>query len=404
MSDETTFTFSQTVEAPASAVYYALTHQTAVVEWLCDHAQLDARPTGRIYLHWQQGYYAAGAFTALETDQKVAFSWQGRGESAVSAVEFTLAAENGRTHVHLTHSGLGNDESWAQTRQELKTGWENSLANLKSVLETGIDRRAADRPFMGILIVGAVDEKEAAANNWPVKGGIRLNGTVAGTGAEAAGLQDGDVVIGIGGNETFDFNSLQAALTGYKVGDSVAVAFYRGEDKLNVAMTLSQRPIPRAPETPQAFADHLQQLYQELNTELDGLLAEATEEEANYRPALEAWNAKEILAHLIGSERAVQMIIATQITDGTPGDFPNNPPAWVKMITTVYPTLSAVVNAWKTAQAETIALVANLPDNYVARKTTYHNSGGGFLQWTPGHIREHYGEIRAVIEAARAQK
>ncbi len=404
MNETGTLTFSQVVAAPATAVYYALTNQTALQQWLCANAQVDVRVGGRVYFYWQQGYYTAGEFTALEPNQKVAYTWHGRKEPAQSQVDITLTAENGHTTVHLTHTGVGSDEAWGETPAQLKLGWESSLANLQSVLEKGVDKRVTERPFMGILITGVVNADEAAQNNWPVKGGIRLSGAAPDSGAAAAGLQNGDVLIGIGGNEVFDFPTLQAAIGAYKIGDSIAIAFYRGEDKINATLILSGRPMTRVPDTPQAFSEALNQVYAQVNGELDSLFAEATEAEADFRPDPEAWNAKEILAHLILTERVVQTYICTEITDGAPGGFPNNPNSWGKAVTAVYPTVAAVVQAWKNAQAETVALLANLPESYVARQITYHNTGGGFFQWTEGHIRDHYGEIRTVLEAARSNK
>src|SRR5262245_20886599 len=107
MSEEIILTFEQTVEAPASAVYYAFTNSMALQEWLCTHSQVEARVGGRVYLHWQQGYYTAGEFTTLEKDKQVAYTWQGRKEAGQSQVDITLMAENGRTHIYLAHAGLG---------------------------------------------------------------------------------------------------------------------------------------------------------------------------------------------------------------------------------------------------------------------------------------------------------
>ena len=57
---------TQTVAAPPKAVYYAFTNEAAIQGWLCDNAQVDARENGRVYLHWNRGYYACGEFTALD--------------------------------------------------------------------------------------------------------------------------------------------------------------------------------------------------------------------------------------------------------------------------------------------------------------------------------------------------
>ena len=70
-------TFEQTVQAPIDQVYRAFTNATALREWLCDTATVDARPGGRVYLAWISNYFAAGVYTQLEPNALVAFTWAG---------------------------------------------------------------------------------------------------------------------------------------------------------------------------------------------------------------------------------------------------------------------------------------------------------------------------------------
>lgn len=399
--EKTSLSFSETIAAQPADVYLAFTNTGLIRQWLCNHSQVDARSGGRLYLHWQQGYYASGEFTELEPDQKVAFSWQGRGETAVSQVHITLSGDNGTTRINLTHQNIGTDETWDETRKELKQGWKSGLANLKSVLETGLDRRIYDQPFLGILISGVVTAEQAAELDLPVEGGIRISGTMAGTGAAAANLQNGDILVNLGGGETTDFPSLRAALQPFKAGEKVKVTYYREGEKQNVLMLLSQRPVPAVPETPGAFAEELRELYHQLDQELDNLLVDVTEAEASRHPAEGEWNVKEVLAHLIGTERAVQLGLAAQLTNGVLDGFPNNPPAWVRSITAVYPTLPEIVAAWKRTESETVALVAELPPQFVKQKVHYLNTGNTLLTGLPGHTRSHFDQMRAAIVAAR---
>jgi hypothetical protein len=112
---------------------------------------------------------------------------------------------------------------------------------------------------------------------------------------------------------------------------------------------------------------------------------------------------KELLAHLITTERGTQMGIATQVTDGVLDGFPNNPAAWVKSVTAVYPTLAEMVALWKRTEAESVALLANLPESVVARKAAYHNIGNNFLTGLVIHTRSHIGEIQTLLATAREQ-
>lgn len=224
---------------------------------------------------------------------------------------------------------------------------------------------------------------------------------MAGTGAEAAGLQNEDIVVNLGGSETIDFPSLRAALDPFKAGEKVKVTYFREGKKQHVMMLLSHRPVPNVPETPGAFAEELRDIYDQLDQELDTLLNGVTEAEASYNPAEGEWNVKEVLAHLIGTERVAQLGIATRITNGTLDGYPNNPPAWVKSITAVYPTLPDIVAAWKRTESETVALIAELPPEFVKQKINYLNTGNNLMIGLPGHSRTHFNQMREAIASAR---
>lgn len=403
MSETTELTFSQEIEAAPTAVYYALTNGAAMREWLCTNSQVSTRVGGRLYLYWQQGYYAAGEFQKLEQDEAIVYTWQGKNEPIVSTVTFTLEPEADGTKVKLVHSDVPAGEEAADMRQSLTEGWEAGLANLKAVLETGLDKRVYDQAFLGILIAGQVTAEQAEELGIEAEGGIRINGTMAQTGAAAAGLQANDVIVDMGGNVTKDFNSLREAIRPYRAGDSVKVTYYRDGERKQVVMNLMTRPVPDIPETPAALAEALKELYAQLDKELDEVLANATDEEADYRPDENSWNVKELLAHLITTERGTQMGAATQVTDGVLDGFPNNPAAWVKSVTAVYPTLAEMVALWKRSEAESVALLANLPESVVARKATYHNIGNNFLTGLVIHTRSHIGEIQTLLATAREQ-
>lgn len=401
MGDLTAMTFYQEVKATPTAVYYALTNGAAMREWLSNNSQVSTRVGGRIYLYWQQGYTASGEFLELVPDEKVVYSWQGKGDTAVSTVTITLTPTDSGTQVALIHSNLPAGEDAAEMRQSLKEGWEAGLANLKSVLETGLDKRLYDQAFLGILIAQQLNAEQMAERGLEAAGGISISGTMANTGAAAAGLQANDVIVDMGGSATKDFSALREALRPYRPGDSVKVSYYRDGERQQTLMTLATRPVPDIPPTPAGLAEALRQAYAQLDKELDEVLAGATEAEAEFRPGEGSWNAKELLGHLITTERGYQMLVAAQITDGVLDGFPNNPTPWMQAVTAVYTTLPEIVSLWKRSEAETVALLSRLPDSFVARKASYLNLGIGFLQGLVGHTRSHIGEINGLLVAAR---
>jgi len=71
--------------------------------------------------------------------------------------------------------------------------------------------------------------------------GIKINGTVPGTAAEAAGLKEGDVIQAINGKKMNTLEDLTALLEGAKVGDKLTLHLLRGKDSIDVEATLKPR-------------------------------------------------------------------------------------------------------------------------------------------------------------------
>lgn len=394
--------FQQTIQAAPTAVFYALTNAAALQEWLCDNAQVTGRSGGPLYFWWRSGYYVAGEYTDWVVNERVQFTWQGRGEPAATAVSITLTGQNNdqQTQLTLTHNGSPEILPWLTTRTEISRGWETGLTNLKAVLETGLDRRIYDVPFLGIIPTALVTAGELATLGYPAAAGIRIGGTAPHTGAAAAGLQADDILLTLDGVDLTTFEAIRTAVSPHKPGHELAVRLLRHGQEQLAHIRLSARPIPSVPPTPAEFATALQSIYAQSDQTLEDILMGVTDSQAEWRPRDGAWCVKDILAHLLGSERVTQMNIALQLSDLPGNNYPHNPPAWTDAITAVYPTLTELVQIWKQTEAETIALVARLPESFVARKATYLNLGNLLLSGLPEHTHTHITEIHNLVTAA----
>ena len=397
-----TLEFVRVLNAPAALVYRAFTNSSTLREWFCDAALADPRPDGRLYFWWNSGYYASGEFTAVTKETHIAFTWYGRNEPAPTQVAIALAAEGDGTRITLTHSGLGAGEAWIETSNQFQRGWELGLENLASLLETGQDQRFVRRPMLGVT-VGEFDSDLAARLGVPVTKGIRLDGVIDGMGAKAAGLQQDDVIVGIGGSDVVDWASLTAALQDRQADDEVEVAFYRGAERQSTTMVLSRRPLPELPATAQDLSDAVCHLYDELDAELEELFQGVSEEAALFRPAPEAWSAKETLAHLIASERWLHGWVTDMIGGNEPwyDDWGGNVPARHAAVLAVYPTVVALLEELKRCELETVALLAALPPEFVARKGSYTRLGYHMLESPGMHPRQHLEQIRDALKAAK---
>lgn len=405
-ANQTSLKFKTVVAAPPAEVYRAFTHATALRDWLADAAQTAPRPGGRLYLYWASSYSVTGAYRTLAPGVRVEFNWHGAGEPEPSRVQVKLKAKDGGTAVQLTHSHLGTGKKWAAALIEIQHGWETSLENLKSVLETGIDLRTARLPRLGIFLDDSSAEALARAGA-PVSTGTLLAGTAEGSGAHAAGLQKGDVIVRMDGHKiTSDFGSLRPVLAEHKAGDEVTVVYYRGAEKRTTKMTLSARPAPPPlPATGAALAEIAHKNYAAFIGDLRARLAGVSEAEAEHVPAPNEWNLKELVAHFIACERDLQAWIADMLNDNTVGDsleFRPNVTVRLAAIVARYNHLAALLDELQAAAAETVALLAALPEAFVARKHMYARAATWIMNVVPGHLGDEHGDqLTATLAAAR---
>jgi uncharacterized protein YndB with AHSA1/START domain len=399
-----TLTFDRTINAPASQVYRAFTRANALREWFSTAALADPRPGGRLYFWWNTGYYASGEFTAVQENQELAFTWHGRNEPAITQVQVSLQPEGEGTRVTLTHSGIGSGKGWAETVKQFQRGWQVGLENLQSILETGQDLRYVRRPMLGVM-TGEFNQEIAADLGVPVTEGVRLDGVVEGMGSAAAGLQQDDVVIRIAGAEVTDWSSLTTALEAHHAGDQVEVVYYRGAEKKSATLELSGRPLPEVPATAEALAEAVRQTYEELDAELTAFLGDVSDEEAAHHPAPDEWSVNETLAHLIAGERWFHNLISDMIGDSEPwyDRWGGNVPARHEALLSVYPTLPVLLEELKRGEAETVALLAALPPEFVARKGSFTRLSYNLLEMPGYHTRTHLDQMRQAVEAARAK-
>lgn len=401
MGDKT-LEFKQKVNAPPADVYRAFTHQISLTEWLSDGAQVNASEGGRFYAWWNEGYYACGEFTALKENERVEFSWHGRGEPAPTTIKVSLKPDGEGTLVTLVHGGLGSGGDWDKMAEEATKGWTNGLENLASVIETGIDLRLARLPLMGIYPGPLVNEENVEKYGVPQETrGVVVDGVIEGLGAEAAGLQKGDVLVSVAGFALDQYTGFQKAFQDKKAGDPVEAEFYRGDKKHTVQMKLSQRPMPEVSPEAGELAEAVRKIIDEAGSELGQIIDGVTDEQASHHPAEGEWNAKEVTCHLILTQRDLLSWIAQLTAGGQELPFtPHTQPRFDALIA-IHPTLADLYAELRRRDAEIINLLAALPEEFVNRKSSYVRMGQNLLQLS-FHTQTHLTQIREAIQAAGA--
>jgi hypothetical protein len=223
-------------------------------------------------------------------------------------------------------------------------------------------------------------------------------------GAEAAGLQKGDVLVKLAGQRLGDILSMQRAIENYQAGDIVKVIFYRGQSKYSGRMALSPRPIPAIPATAEALAESLRQAYQPLTQELVQAAGDASMEAIAYTPIQGEWSSKEILAHLILTEIETQNWIAG-LVEGQEhlAPFQVRSPTRMAGLVKVFPDLIGMVRELALNQVITIAMIHELPSEFIARKRSYWRMAYSLLEM-PTHLRNHSRQVLRLLQAAGSQQ
>ncbi|HLF88404.1 MAG TPA: SRPBCC domain-containing protein [Anaerolineales bacterium] len=389
-----TLTYTQEVAAPISQLYRAFTSAQGLQEWFGDVVEADPREGGRVYVWWNEGYYTAGQFVHLEENHKVAFSWHGLGEPAPTRVRVLLEENGEGTKVTLFHDDVPESGAEAFDKE-----WPSALANLKSVLEKGVDKRQYDRPMLGFFVGGLVDENLQKRLNLPVDYGVHVSGVLDGMGAQKSGLQADDIIAVIESTEIRRFPDIGLVLGKHKGGDVVNTVVYRNGEKLDMKVELSKRPIPDFPPAPEQLAEIGLAAYKEELTALKEAFADYTEEEASHNPGPGEWSAKEVVAHLLVGERwshAAWDLLA----NGNKGPAYPGSNLLVQAIAKTY-DVESLLKELKYSIKLNMNLIRALPEKYYTNKASYFAAASNFEQGIRTHFQQHTAQIKTALTTAR---
>lgn len=158
--DWSTFTRRITVNYPMRSIYEAWAVPSQIERWFvrsAEYAGLDGRPKNRDleveagdgYLWRWHGYLddvsESGIVTEANGLNKFAFTF-----SKGSLVTISIADEGDETVVQLTQSGIPDEDDRSIYVGDSE-GWTFYLANLKSVLEGGIDLRNKNTEVKNVI-------------------------------------------------------------------------------------------------------------------------------------------------------------------------------------------------------------------------------------------------------------
>jgi uncharacterized protein YndB with AHSA1/START domain len=145
MADTRTIEHTVDVDARRDEVFRALTDVDTLKRWWITDGASEPRTGGRFRYEWRMAdpsndHVQEGTYDEVVNGERVSYPWS-LGPAGGSRVTIALADRDGGTRVSLTHAGFPADAQLADVHDRHAQGWESFLANLKSVLEGGPDRR-----------------------------------------------------------------------------------------------------------------------------------------------------------------------------------------------------------------------------------------------------------------------
>ena len=108
-----------------------------------------------------------------------------------------------------------------------------------------IGKGSVDTPFLGVL-GQTVDASFAEEQGLPVKEGAYIVEVTAGTEAEKAGVQTGDVIVAVDTDRVRTMDDLILTVRQRTVGDKVTLTLWRDGEKMTLDMTIGAKPAASA--------------------------------------------------------------------------------------------------------------------------------------------------------------
>lgn len=120
-------------------------------------------------------------------------------------------------------------------------GFAININDAKFVMAHLIEKGIVERAFLGIAHVNVTP---AIAQNMglSLEGGVGIVQVVPGSGAERAGLREGDILVKMGDQELKSPADLLRFLSKHKAGETVEISYYRSTTRRTGQVTLGTRP------------------------------------------------------------------------------------------------------------------------------------------------------------------
>jgi serine protease Do len=124
------------------------------------------------------------------------------------------------------------------------TGFAISSEGAKPIIKELVNKGYVVRPFLGVVNLLTVDQSVASYFRLGVDHGVLVRGTVNNSPAANAGLEAGDVIIRLGGEEVNNLQDLTQVLYASEIGEPLEVVFIRDSTENTVTVIPTETPRP----------------------------------------------------------------------------------------------------------------------------------------------------------------
>ncbi len=121
-------------------------------------------------------------------------------------------------------------------------GYAISMDTALPIITDLVNQGYVARPFLGVQNLLTVDDTVATYFRLSTDSGVLVRGVVDGAPAAQAGLEAGDVIVGIGGQDIADVQELLRVLYTFQIGETVEVSYWRGDVQYTAQVTLAETP------------------------------------------------------------------------------------------------------------------------------------------------------------------
>lgn len=121
-------------------------------------------------------------------------------------------------------------------------GFAIAITPARDVFEQLISTGKVVHAFLGVQML-TLSPALATELNLDIERGVLINRVEPGSPAQEAGLEDGDVIVEIGGEEVTEAVDVQREVSARDPGDSIEVVVVRGSERVTVEAVLTERPV-----------------------------------------------------------------------------------------------------------------------------------------------------------------